>query len=95
MSLPRPMGVVLEEDARRGRVVVGGFLEGSVAEKRAKVAAEVPPAWLFCSILKTCIVQLILVLFLRSSWLVITELALLCGGTQQMLCVEEILCEVW
>ncbi|EIE24020.1 hypothetical protein COCSUDRAFT_5564, partial [Coccomyxa subellipsoidea C-169] len=38
VSLPRPMGVVLEEDTRRGRVVVGGFLEGSVAEKRAKVA---------------------------------------------------------
>jgi hypothetical protein len=42
VSLPRPMGVVLEEDARRGRVVVGGFIEGSVAEKRAKVATEVP-----------------------------------------------------
>lgn len=42
VSLPRPMGVVLEEDVRRGRVVVGGFIEGSVAEKRAKVATEVP-----------------------------------------------------
>ena len=42
VSLPRPMGVVLEEDARRGRVVVGGFIEGSVAEKRAKVRPLVP-----------------------------------------------------
>ncbi len=31
------MGVVLEEDARRGRIAVGGFVEGSVAEKRHKV----------------------------------------------------------
>ncbi|CAL8462452.1 g1985 [Coccomyxa elongata] len=38
VSLPRPMGVVLEEDARRGRIAVSGFVEGSVAEKRHKVA---------------------------------------------------------
>lgn len=37
VSLPRPMGVVLEEDVRRGHIVVSGFVEGSVAEKGAKV----------------------------------------------------------
>lgn len=37
VSLPRPMGIILEEDARRGRIVVSGFTEGSPAEKAAKV----------------------------------------------------------
>jgi hypothetical protein len=33
------MGIILEEDARRGRVIVSGFTEGSAAEKSAKVCA--------------------------------------------------------
>ena len=37
VSLPRPMGIVLEEDKRRGRVVVGELTAGSEAAKRAKV----------------------------------------------------------
>ena len=37
VSLPRPMGIIMEEDARRGRVVVGELAEGSEAAKRAKV----------------------------------------------------------
>ena len=37
VSLPRPMGIVLEEDTRRGRVVVSELAEGSEAAKRAKV----------------------------------------------------------
>ena len=37
VSLPRPMGIVLEEDTRRGRVVVGELAAGSEAAKRAKV----------------------------------------------------------
>ena len=39
VTLPRPVGVVFEEDARRGRVVVAGFVEGSPADKRAKVGS--------------------------------------------------------
>ncbi len=38
VSLPRPMGIVLEEDARRGRVVISGLAEGSEAAKRAKAS---------------------------------------------------------
>lgn len=37
VSLPRPMGLILEEDQRLRRVVVAGFVEGSVAEQRSKV----------------------------------------------------------
>ena len=68
-----PMGVVLEEDARRGRVVGGGFLGGSGAEKRAKVANEVPPAWPFFVVSENLHRTAILVLSLRSSWLFITD----------------------
>ena len=42
VSLPRPMGVIVEEDAQRGRVIVSGFQEGSPAEKRAKVGTCIP-----------------------------------------------------
>ena len=35
--LPRPLGIVFEEDARRQRVVVESFIPGSHADKLAKV----------------------------------------------------------
>ncbi len=38
VSLPRPMGIVLEEDTQRGRVVVSELAEGSEAAKRAKAS---------------------------------------------------------
>lgn len=37
VSLPRPMGIILDEDTQRGRVVVSELVEGSEAAKRAKV----------------------------------------------------------
>lgn len=37
VSLPRPMGLVFEEDAARGQVVVADFVQGSQAEKLSKV----------------------------------------------------------
>ena len=37
--LPRPLGIVFEEDARRQRVVVESFIPGSHADKLAKVSA--------------------------------------------------------
>ncbi|KAK9794343.1 hypothetical protein WJX73_005761 [Symbiochloris irregularis] len=37
VSLPRPTGIILEEDKRRQRVVVAGFVEGSAAEQQSKV----------------------------------------------------------
>ena len=40
VSLPRPMGIVLEEDTQRGRVVVSELAEGSEAAKRAKVGIQ-------------------------------------------------------
>ncbi|KAL0024275.1 hypothetical protein WJX79_002109 [Trebouxia sp. C0005] len=38
VTLPRPMGLVFEEDKAKGQVVVADFVEGSEAEKRNKVA---------------------------------------------------------
>lgn len=38
VTLPRPMGLVFEEDKVKGQVVVADFVEGSEAEKRNKVA---------------------------------------------------------
>lgn len=38
VTLPRPMGVVFQEDARANRVVVADILEGSPAHQRAQVA---------------------------------------------------------
>ena len=35
--LPRPLGIVFKEDARRQRVVVESFIPGSHADKLAKV----------------------------------------------------------
>lgn len=40
VSLPRPMGIVLEEDTRRGRVVVSELAERSEAAKRAKAGTS-------------------------------------------------------
>lgn len=37
VSLPRPMGLVFEEDKARGQVVVADFVQGSQAEKLSKV----------------------------------------------------------
>ncbi len=37
--LPRPLGIVFKEDARRQRVVVESFIPGSHADKLAKVCA--------------------------------------------------------
>ena len=48
VSLPRPMGIVLEEDRRRGRVVVSELAEGSEAAKRAK-AGTFPQSGHVCS----------------------------------------------
>ena len=39
IKLPRPMGLIFEEDKARNRVVIGDFVEGSVAEQRNKVCA--------------------------------------------------------
>eukprot|EP00891_Asterochloris_glomerata_P000963 jgi/Astpho2/963/Aster-x0035 len=36
--LPRPMGVIFEEDARHQQAVVVGFVKGSIAEQKMKVA---------------------------------------------------------
>jgi len=36
------MGIVLEEDTQRGRVVVSELAEGSEAAKRAKVGIKLP-----------------------------------------------------
>lgn len=38
VTLPRPLGVVLEEDARRKRVVVAGTVEGSRAARNERLA---------------------------------------------------------
>ena len=38
--LPRPLGIILKEDARRQRVVVESFIPGSHADKLAKVSAQ-------------------------------------------------------
>ena len=38
-SLPRPLGIVFEEDAVRRRVVVSAFLDGSPAAQLAQVPA--------------------------------------------------------
>ena len=35
--LPRPMGVIFEEDARHKQAVVVGFVKGSIAEQKMKV----------------------------------------------------------
>ena len=35
--LPRPMGVIFEEDARHQQAVVVGFVKGSIAEQKMKV----------------------------------------------------------
>jgi hypothetical protein len=37
VTLPRPMGLVFEEDKAKGQVVVADFVKGSEAEKRNKV----------------------------------------------------------
>ena len=37
VNLPRPMGLVFEEDKARGHVVIADFVEGSQAEQRHKV----------------------------------------------------------
>ena len=37
MTLPRPMGVILEEDAGRGCAIVAGFAPKSEAERLNKV----------------------------------------------------------
>lgn len=39
VTLPRPLGIVFEEDERRQRVVVGSFVEGGLAEQEYKVRA--------------------------------------------------------
>jgi hypothetical protein len=39
VTLPRPLGVVFEEDRRKGRVVVADILPGSYAEQRRRRAA--------------------------------------------------------
>lgn len=38
VTLPRPLGIVLEEDKRRKRVVVSGTITGSRAEQKAQLA---------------------------------------------------------
>jgi hypothetical protein len=38
MTLPRPLGVILEEDKRRKRVVVSGTIAGSRAEQKVQLA---------------------------------------------------------
>ena len=37
VTLPRPVGIVFEEDKRKGRATICGFLPGSNADKQAKV----------------------------------------------------------
>ena len=37
--LPRPMGIIFEEDARHKQAVVVGFVKGSIAEQKMKVQA--------------------------------------------------------
>ena len=39
MTLPRPMGVILEEDSVRGCAIVAGFAPKSEAERLNKVGA--------------------------------------------------------
>ena len=39
--LPRPLGIVFEEDVARQQVVVGGFIPGSNAEQLVKVSVSV------------------------------------------------------
>ena len=39
--LPRPMGVIFEEDARHKQAVVVGFVKGSIAEQKMKVPGNV------------------------------------------------------
>lgn len=46
-SLPRPLGIVFEEDAVRRRVVVSAFLDGYPAAQLAQVPA---PAHLLCPV---------------------------------------------
>ncbi len=46
VSLPRPMGLVFEEDKARGQVVVADFVQGSEAEQRNKVR---------CSPIRLCV----------------------------------------
>ncbi|KAK9847847.1 hypothetical protein WJX84_009427 [Apatococcus fuscideae] len=38
VTLPRPVGIVFEEDKRKGRAKICGFVPGSNADKQAKVA---------------------------------------------------------
>ncbi|KAK9833846.1 hypothetical protein WJX74_007752 [Apatococcus lobatus] len=38
VTLPRPVGIVFEEDKRKGQATICGFLPGSNADKQAKVA---------------------------------------------------------
>ena len=37
VTLPRPMGVIIEEDSGRGRAIVAGFAPKSEAERLNKV----------------------------------------------------------
>lgn len=43
VSLPRPMGIILEENKRLQLVVVAGFVQGSAAEQRSKARAHLLP----------------------------------------------------
>lgn len=40
VKLPRPMGIIFEEDKAKGQAVIAGFVEGSVAEQRNKVCSK-------------------------------------------------------
>lgn len=42
VNLPRPMGLVFEENKARGQVVVADFVQGSQAEKLSKVIVPYP-----------------------------------------------------
>ena len=39
VKLPRPLGIVFEEDKRKNRAVIAEIVEGSVADQRRKRAA--------------------------------------------------------
>ena len=42
VNLPRPMGLVFEENKAKGQVVVADFVQGSQAEKLSKVSFPCP-----------------------------------------------------
>lgn len=44
-TMPRPLGIVFEFDERRKRVVVADFIEGSNADRMAKVRAADGAGW--------------------------------------------------